>query len=180
MSESEVNRERTMAAFRLLADKLKAARIEATIYTFGGASIMMTATDDEKRDTTKDIDARIRSSKDVMKYVWEVADELKLPRWWLNEQGTVYLPREDDPHPRAVFDHSNLRVLRPSDRHLLAMKVDASRGGTEDSRDIKILARRLGLRTPDEVIAVHDEVFPDTPLSELKREVVKDAIGNHR
>ena len=115
--------------------------------------------------------------EDVVKYIHEVADELNLPRWWLNEQGTSYLPREDDPHPKALFDHSNLRVLRPSDRHLLAMKVAASRRGTEDARDIRILAGRLNLTTTDEIISIYSEIFPDSPLGDFKREVIKDAMS---
>jgi hypothetical protein len=43
---------------------------------------------------------------------------------------------------------------------LLALKVLAHRVG-EDEADVRLLARELGLRTADEVLAVAEEVFGD-------------------
>ncbi|HEY5358844.1 MAG TPA: hypothetical protein VIJ82_14400, partial [Streptosporangiaceae bacterium] len=47
-----------------------------------------------------------------------VADDLGLPRWWLNEQASVYISGKDDPGKRRVFDHPGLRVMAASPDHI--------------------------------------------------------------
>jgi hypothetical protein len=78
----------------------------------------------------------------------------------------------------AVFDHPNLRVMRASDRYLLAMKAAASRRNTKDLDDLAALAKRLGLKTVEDVVAVHDEVFADEPLPPRKVAVIREALGS--
>ncbi|MFD0684390.1 hypothetical protein [Actinomadura fibrosa] len=36
----------------------------------------------------------------VLEEAQAVADDLGLPRWWLNEQASVYVSRKDDPGKR--------------------------------------------------------------------------------
>ncbi len=105
-----------------------------------------------------------------------VAAELNLPSTWLDQQGVFYLPRTDEPDPTPVFDHPNLRVMRASDRHLLAMKAMAARRFA-DMDDLACLIDRLGLRTLEEVDAVCAEVFPEEPLGERQREVIADVLA---
>ena len=169
-----LDKETVREAFRRLATCLARRHIVANVYLFGGGAILM-AFDGQRR--TRDLDARFTSTSDVHADVHAVADEMGLPRWWLNDQVTSYLPRRDDPHPAPVFDHPNLRVMRVSDRHLLAMKAAASRRNTADMGDIKLLADRLGLTTQEQVISLHEEVFPDEPLSEGKRAIIAEALG---
>jgi hypothetical protein len=33
----------------------------------------------------------------VLEGAWKIADDLGLPRWWLNEQASVYISGKDDP-----------------------------------------------------------------------------------
>src|ERR1022692_4919711 len=63
----------------------------------------------------------------VLEEAWAVADELRWPRWWLNEQVIAYVARGGDPAAPRVFDHPGLRVSAASPEHLLAMKVIAAR-----------------------------------------------------
>ncbi|MGH7706008.1 MAG: hypothetical protein ACRENY_09095 [Candidatus Dormibacteria bacterium] len=156
--------------FRLLADELGRRHQVGTVYLFGGGA-MMTAFD--SREATRDLDARL--SGDMQEAILAVATQMGWPRSWLNEQGTVYLPPTDDPHPAAVFDHPHLRVMRVSDRHLLAMKAAAARRQS-DLRDLQRLIERLGLRSAGEVVRVHDEVFPDAALGPRQREVIQEAF----
>ena len=104
----------------------------------------------------------------------EVAQELGLPDWWLNEQATAYVAAGGDPEAPRVFDHPGLRVSAASPRHLLAMKVFAAR--RRDVADIVTLVRRLGLRTIDEVLGLCAEVFPDEPVPGRARLIIEDAI----
>jgi hypothetical protein len=62
-----------------------------------------------------------------------VADELGLPRWWLNEQASVYVAPGGDRNAPRVFDHPGLRVSAASPEHPLAMKVLAARRRDADA-----------------------------------------------
>lgn len=173
MNDSDyLDRTTVLEAFRRLALLLRDVGVVGDVYLFGGGAMLM-AFDD--RAATEDLDARYTSSASVQSAIEQVATEMGLPRWWLNDQGTAYLPRTDDPHGAAVFDHPNLRVMRVSDRHLLAMKMAAAR--RTDMGDIRLLADRLGLATLGDVEELYEAVFPDEPLSEAKRLVVRDAMA---
>jgi hypothetical protein len=55
------------------------------------------------------------------------------------------------------------------------MKVRAPRPSDVD--DIELLVARLDLHSIDQVVRVHDDVFPDDPLPEHKRLLVEDVIA---
>ena len=96
-----------------------------------------------------------------------MADDLGLPRWWLNEQASSYVAPGGDSAASRVFDHPGLRVFAASPEHLLAMKALAAR--PRDAEDIRQLARALGLRTVDDVLASVREIFPEEqPPARLK------------
>jgi hypothetical protein len=57
----------------------------------------------------------------------QVATDLGLPRWWLNEQASTYISGKQDADKRRVFDHPGLRVMAVSPRHIFAMKAFAVR-----------------------------------------------------
>jgi len=84
-----------------------------------------------------------------------------------------------EPDPTPVFDHPNLRVVRASDRHLLAMKAIAARRFA-DMDDLAFLVGRLGLDTVEEVEAVCVQVFPEQPLGDRQREVIADVFAGRR
>lgn len=159
-----------MAGFRLLAEELARRHQVGAVYLFGGGA-MTTAFDD--REATRDLDARL--SGDMQEAVLAVAAQLGWPRSWLNEQATVYLPQPDDPHPAAIYDHPSLRVMRVSDRHLLAMKAAAARRES-DLKDLQRLVARLGLTSADHVVRVHDEVFPDAALGPRQLAVIQEVF----
>ena len=76
---------------------------------------------------TRDVDARFVPHRIVLEEAGQVAQELGLPPWWLNEQATVYISAKDDPGKRRVFDHPGLRVMAASPEHVFAMKALAAR-----------------------------------------------------
>jgi hypothetical protein len=106
----------------------------------------------------------------------EVAQEMGLPQWWLNEQASAYVAPGGDPAAPRVFDHPGLRVSAASPEHLLAMKVHAAR--RRDMDDIRVLVKHLGLTTVDAVVALCADVFPDEAVSERARLVVGDAFDD--
>lgn len=175
MSEPRLlDRKMVNESFRRLAVRLKRRGIVGNIYVFGGGAMVLAF---DARKATRDIDARLTSSSEIQQEIFGVADELGLPRHWLNQQATVYVTRVDEPHPDLLFDHPNLRVGRVSDRHLLAMKAAAARRNTDDIGDLRLLADRLGLTSPSEVVRIHDEVLPDEPLPPRKLEVIREVFS---
>jgi hypothetical protein len=83
----------------------------------------------------------------VLEEARNVAQDLGLPAWWLNEQASVYISGKDDPDRRRVFDHPGLRVTAASPRHIFAMKALAAR--TRDIDDLRLLADIIGVDTAE-------------------------------
>jgi hypothetical protein len=118
------------------------------------------------------VDAVFLPHGPVLEEAKSVAAELDLPAWWLNEQATVYLSRQQDEHAAVVFDHPYLRVQASSAEHLVAMKSLAGR--QHDLEDLRLLIDWLELRSPDEVLRIFTEVFPDQVLPDRKRMLIED------
>lgn len=143
----------------------------ADVYVIGGAALAMAY---DARRVTRDIDALFQPHGAVLEEAWKVAEELGLPRWWLNDQASVYIARGGDAQAARVFEHPGLRVSAASAEHLLAMKVLAAR--RRDVQDIRFLVDRLGLTTVDQVLEVCAEVFPEEPVPDRARLVLEDAM----
>ncbi|MCF2529984.1 DUF6036 family nucleotidyltransferase [Yinghuangia soli] len=173
MSEGPLlGRDEIEDALRRLGDKLASRGVVADVYIFGGAALALAY---DARRSTRDIDAVFEPHGVVLDEARNVARELGLPDWWLNEQGSVYVAPGGDPEAARVFDHPGLRLSAASPRHLLAMKVIAAR--RRDAGDIRFLAEHLGLATVDEVFAVCTEVFPDEPPPPRARLLVEDVLA---
>jgi hypothetical protein len=86
---------------------------------------------------TRDVAARFVPHGIVLDEARQVARDLGLPPWWLNEQAAAYICGKDDPGKRRVFDHPGLRVMAASPEHVFAMKALAAR--TRDIDDLKLL-----------------------------------------
>lgn len=147
-------------AFRGIGERLRRQGIVGHIYLVGGAAMAL-AYDAER--VTRDADALIvEAHRPITRASVEVAEELGLPRSWLNEQASAYLPRGPDPTAPLVFDHPNLKVTAASAQFVLAMKARAAR--PRDLVDLQHLAELLELTRLEDLVAVHDAVFPGEPL----------------
>jgi len=151
-----VDREQILAALKALAALLDERGIEGEMYLVGGAAIALAY---DARRSTRDIDAVFEPKMAIYEAADEVARRLGLPVTWLNDAVKGFLAG-DDPAASPVLDVPGLRCLAASPRMLLALKVLAHRVG-EDEDDVRLLAKRLELRTADEVLAVATEVFGD-------------------
>ena len=159
-------------AFRRLGERLARRGLTADVYIVGGAALALAY---DARRTTRDIDAVFQPHGAVLEEAWAVADELGLPRWWLNDQASVYVAGGGDAQAPRVFEHPGLRVSAASAEHPLAMKVLAAR--RRDVEDIRFLVKRLHLTTVDDVLAVCAEVFPEEPVPPRARLVLEDALS---
>ena len=175
MSEDDplLDRQTIARAFRRLGERLAARGLAADIYVFGGAAMAMAY---DARRTTRDIDAVFEPHGVVLAEAWAVADELGLPRWWLNEQASAYVAPGGDPNAPRIFDHPGLRVSAASPEHLLAMKVLAAR--RRDAEDIRFLVKHLHLTSVEEVLALSGEVFPEEEVPGRARLVLEDVFGD--
>lgn len=91
---------------------------------------------------TRDVDALFVPHGVVLEEARQVAKDLDLPPWWLNEQASVYISGKNDPGKKRVFDHPGLRVMAASPDHIFAMKALAAR--TRDIDDLRHLAELIG------------------------------------
>lgn len=128
----------------------------------------------DARPATRDLDAVWQPHTAVLEEAWAVAGELDLPRSWLNDQASAYLPSGVRSGDAVAFHGAALRVTLTSAELLLAMKVRAARRG--DLADIALLAQRVGLTTAEEVIAHAESVF-DEPVSQRQRMVIEDLLA---
>jgi len=159
-------------AFRRLARELARMDVVGDIYIFGGAAMVIAY---RAREATRDVDALFEPRDSLHRAAITVAEEMNLPRWWLNDQATSYLPRIHDSQARVMFDHPNLRVSAISAEHLLAMKALAARAYA-DLDDIATLSKLLGLSDVEQVAALCAMVYPDEPLSPRARLVIEDVL----
>ena len=138
------------------------------MFVFGGAAMVLGF---DARPATRDVDAVWEPHGAVLEEAWAVAAELELPRSWLNDQASAYLPSGVRSTDAIAFHGAALRVTLASPELLLGMKVRAARRG--DLADIQLLASRLRLTTAASVIALAESVFGE-PVPDRQRMAVED------
>jgi hypothetical protein len=158
-------------AFRHLDDRLARRGITGDVFVFGGAAVVLGF---DARPATRDVDALWRPHGIVLEEAWAVAETLHLPRWWLNDQASSYLPGPGMPDGATAYAGRALRVTTAHPELLLAMKVRAARAG--DRHDIVLLAHHLQLTDADAIVSLAERVFGE-PVPERQRQVVADLFG---
>ena len=169
MTQPLLDRKLLRAAFGVLAEKLSRRGVVGEVHIFGGAAMVLAF---NSRAATRDVDAVFKPDSYVLEAAHEVADELRLPKSWLNNQASVYVSGRAG-RGTPVFDHPNLRVMVTSPEHLLAMKVRAARA-TRDVDDVRVLVKHLEVRSVAAVVAIVTKYFPDEPLSSRSRLLLED------
>jgi hypothetical protein len=163
-----LTKERLLAAFSLLARLLAERGATADVFVFGGAAMVLGY---DARPSTRDVDALWRPHGIVLDAAWEVARRLGLPRWWLNEQASSFVPPGTPFEGAALFEAPGLRVIQASPELLLAMKVAAAR--TNDLDDIRLLAQTLNLNDSTTILS-HSERVLGERISDRKRMIIED------
>ena len=139
------------------------------MFVVGGAAMALAY---DATRVTRDVDARFVPHGIVLDEARQVAQDLGLPPWWLNEQATVYISGKDDPGKRRVFDHPGLRVMAASPEHVFAMKALAAR--TRDIDDLRLLAGIAGVRSSADALRICAEFFPDEPMPQRSAAVLQE------
>jgi hypothetical protein len=170
-SEPLLDRERLREAFDRLASKLARRGVVGEVHIFGGAAMVLAF---DERAATRDVDALFEPDEPILQAAREVADELGLPRSWLNNQASSWVSGRAG-RGTPVYDHPNLRVLTTPPAHLLAMKVRAARA-VRDAGDLRLLLRALDIHNVEQAIEVVARYFPDEPLAARSRQLLEDIL----
>jgi len=156
-----------------LGDHLRAADVVADLHIVGGA-VMVTEYD--AREATADVDAFSDEPHGaVERAAAAVAREMRLPRSWLNQQASSYVPRQADWRRSVSFDHPNLHLYAIAPEQLLAMKVQAGR--PTDGEDIGTLCHILGITTVGDVERLTRAAYPGDQLSQRGLALVRDILS---
>jgi hypothetical protein len=159
-------------AFTALGERLAGRGVVADVFVVGGADMALAY---DATRVTRDVDARFVPHGIVVEEAWAVAEDLGLPRWWLNKQASVYISGKDDPGKRRVFDHPGLRVMAASPEHVFAMKALAAR--TRDVDDLRLLAGMLGVESAEAALRICADFYPDEPVSQRSAAVLQELFG---
>lgn len=97
-----VNRVQLERAFTALGERMVRRGVVADVFVVGGAAMALAY---DATRVTRDVDSLFIPHGVVLEEARNVAQDLGLPAWWLNEQASVYISGKDDPGRRRVFDH---------------------------------------------------------------------------
>ncbi len=142
----ELSRDTVETAFRMMGELAAEEGIVIDLAVFGGTCLMLAS---NVRDVTRDVDAVFLSER-ARGYALAkaVRARLGLPEDWLDQAVKAVAPPKGNPPPNLppFGEHpaegpAGLRVFLPTPKHLLAMKMLASRtgdpeGAARDRRDI--------------------------------------------
>ncbi|HEX5204818.1 MAG TPA: DUF6036 family nucleotidyltransferase [Actinoplanes sp.] len=159
-------------AFTALGDRLVRRGVVADLFVVGGAAMALAY---DANRVTRDVDATFVPHGVVLEEARNVAQDMGLPPWWLNEQASAYVSNQDDPGKREVFDHPGIRVMAASPEHVFAMKAFAAR--TRDEDDLRALARAIGVTTVAAALEVCARFFPGEQLSARSQAMLEDLFG---
>lgn len=167
-----LGREQLEQAFTALGERLVGRGVVADIFVVGGAAMALAY---DATRVTRDVDSLFVPHGVVLEEARNVARDLGLPPWWLNEQASVYISGKDDPGKRRVFDHPGLRVTAASPRHIFAMKALAAR--TRDIDDLRLLADTIGVDSAETAMQICSEFFPDEDLPPRSAAILQELFG---
>ena len=159
-------------AFTALGDRLVRRGVVADVFIIGGAAMALAY---DATRVTRDVDSLFVPHGVVLEEARNVAQDLGLPAWWLNEQASVYISGKDDPEKRRVFDHPGLRVTAASPRHIFAMKALAAR--TRDIDDLRLLAGIIGVASAQDALQICAEFFPDEEVPPRTAAVLQELFS---
>lgn len=159
-------------AFTALGERMVRRGVVADVFVVGGAAMALAY---DATRVTRDVDSLFVPHGVVLEEARNVAQDLGLPAWWLNEQASVYISGKDDPGRRRVFDHPGLRVTAASPRHIFAMKALAAR--TRDVDDLRLLAGIIEVDSAETALRICAEFFPDEQVPPRTAAVLRELFG---
>ena len=130
--------------------ELAARDLKGEIVLCGGAVMALVY---DARPSTKDIDALFEPTKELRQIAAEMAERHGLADDWFNDAAKAFIDTSRMSF-ESVMEMDALRVLRPDDEGMLAMKLASAREDSKDADDAVFLIRRLGIVDEDELLDV--------------------------
>ncbi|MGI8608570.1 MAG: DUF6036 family nucleotidyltransferase [Candidatus Dormibacteria bacterium] len=172
MPEPLMGRQEMIDALRRVGEKVFRKGRRADVFVFGGAAMVMAY---QARPSTRDVDAVFEPDDEVQAAALEVAEEMGLPRYWLNNQGSSYLSSvRGDMHP-VLLDEPGIRVMGTSKELALAMKLGSARR-EQDLADIRWLLDQLGITTVDQARQIFLRFYPGEALKDRAVLLLEDVL----
>lgn len=162
-----------LAIFQFLNERLKENQLHLELTIYGG-SIMTLVYDN--RPAAKDIACVF--SKTNEKLLDEILNltqfAFDLSQDWINEEVKEPLEAFLKQDTETFRAYSNLKVLKPVARQLLAMKLLAARPKpAKDFADPAILCKDLNIKTKSELLDLFTHYLPRTLLGERQQQFIK-------
>ncbi len=159
--------------FERLDGELGAQGVVGEIYLVGGAVLCLAL---DARDSTRDVDAFFRPTKEVREAARRVAAVTGVPDTWLNDAVKGFLSPRGSFEPYLELEHLKVFVAHPT--YLLAMKCAALRLGEEfhDLEDVRFLLRYLDISTVEEALAIVTRYFDQRQLLPKTRLALEDLL----
>ena len=146
----ELTAEEIIKYLLILNEKLKQNNKHGELSMVGGAVMCLVF---ESRLSTFDIDAIFSPHGEIEKLIFDIADEYKLPKHWINEGVAMYLSKKGE--FSEYRNLSNLKIYVATPEYMLAMKALSARiGNINELKDIKFLINYLDLKSSDDVFKV--------------------------
>lgn len=177
MNESNENmlmdKDKLLNIFDYLNERLKENQLQLEITIYGGTVMTMVY---DNRPATKDIDCVFSEvNLKLLENILEITKfTFNLPENWINEEIKEPLKSiiKEDKETYKVY--SNLKILKPKAKQLLAMKILAARAEpAKDFIDAFILCRDLNIRTKEELLNVVEKYLPLTLIGERQVRFIK-------
>ncbi|MDQ0155268.1 ABC transporter substrate-binding protein [Robertmurraya andreesenii] len=174
MSNMELmNKDKLLKIFDYLNERLKENQLQLEITIYGGSIMTMVY---DNRPATKDIDCvfgetnekLLNNILDLTKFAFNLSED------WINEEikEPLKVILKEDKETYKLY--SNLKILKPKAKQLLAMKILAARPEpAKDFIDAYILCKDLDITTKAELLDVFEEFIPLTLLGERQRIFIK-------
>ncbi len=171
-----------LRALNRLGELAQANGLTLEVALYGGAVFTVVY---GSRESTKDVDAIVQPSDAAHRLALQVAREQDLPEDWLNDDVRQFLAAKEEKRRLASETFGpGIEVSVPTAAYLLAMKVHACRpplpGYAGDQEDILFLARKMVLKSLDEVESVYHRFFPHDEIPDRCRLAIEAILEKAR
>jgi hypothetical protein len=150
-----LDRARIQELLNELGRRCAAHGISAEILIAGGGAIALAYSNDR---ATRDIDAIFEPKMLVYQEAESMANELGLPRDWLNDAVKGFMPDFPDDGRQVTTASEGIHVVIPSAEYLFAMKATSARIGVDDD-DLRLLGGIIGITTPEQAYALVERFY---------------------
>ena len=167
------NKEKLLEIFEYINERLKENQLTLDLTIYGGSIMTMVY---DNRPATKDIDCVFgETNLTLLTNILELTKfTFGLNEGWINEDIKEPLESILKEDKETYKLYSNLKLLRPVPKQLLAMKILAARPEpSKDFVDAFILCRELNIKEKDELLESISDYIPLKLLGERQIRFIK-------